>query len=221
MRARRFGGLVLLVAAAFAPSVAPAHPPSERGVRLLPPALSADGIDGGEAMGQAWALSYVDQRPPCLRLGRHGGVLVAVGEPAEPCAIDRRTAVLMWGYSATCDDLVPGTEFYAVGERAQRACAVALLRPIVGRILVTVDGRLLGDIHARRFAISTPQITLPLPSGDPSRPGRRATLTGYGWTAWLDRLPPGRHVVRSEATIIGQGVHVDEVTVDVRDRNGG
>lgn len=141
---------------------------------------------------------------------------MAVGEQDVPCPVDRRTAILMWGYSATCDDLLPGDALYAVGERAQRACAVAALRPIVERVLVTVDGRLLGDLRARRFAIFTPQLVLPLPSGDPARPGARATFTGYGWTTWLGGLAPGRHRLRSEATILGQGVHVDAVTVDIR-----
>lgn len=77
MRAHRFAALVvalaLALAAGAAPTAAVAHPPAGRGPQLLPPALTFDGLDGGEAMAQAWARFYVHADNRCLRLGRHGG----------------------------------------------------------------------------------------------------------------------------------------------------
>lgn len=217
--------LAAVAALAVLPSAVFAGVPFRHAGPLLPPTLRFDGLDGGGAMGQAWAGSYArptsEERPPCLRVGRHSRILVMVGYPPATCVVDRGTPILVWGYSATCDDTVPGSEFYAVGEVAQRTCAYALLQPVVERILVHIDGGRPVDLHRDRFGIFMPHFAVVIPPGEEPGPSGPATFSGYGWTAWLIGLPPGRHFVRSETRRVDEDEpHVDAMVVDVRPGRG-
>lgn len=218
--------LAPLAVVLVAPSVAGAGGLATSDRVLVSPTQHVDGLDAGEAMGLTWVRGYTlpaDENPflgnsaPCVRLGGHGTILVGVGYQPVPCTVDSSTTVLVWGLSNTCDTVDPLSPFYAVGERAQRACAVATIEPVVQEIRFSIDGSPPIDLHQRRFAIFSPQYRVRLRADNPfGVPPGPATFTAYGWMAWLSNLPPGRHTLRSESIFNdGSESYVIEIALDV------
>ena len=191
---------------------------------LVSPTQRVDGLDAGEAMGLNWVRGYtlpaaenpmLGNSAPCVRLGSHGKILVGVGYQPVPCTVDSNTTVLVWGLSNTCDTVDPLSPWYAVGERAQRACAVATIEPYVQEIRFTIDGGPAIDLHQRRFAIFAPQHRVRLRADNPfGVPPGPATFTAFGWMAWLNKLPPGRHTLRSES-IFSDGSEPYVISIDL------
>jgi hypothetical protein len=182
--------LAALVLALSAPPVADARTGDHADRLLQAPTHRVDGIDAGEAM----ALSWIADFPFCERLGRHGKILLPAGSEDVPCTVDSNTTVLVWGLSNTCDNSDPLSPWYGADERAQRACAVATIEPIMEEIRFSIDGRPVVDLHQKRYAIFSPQHEVPLAAGPAT-----FTFTAYGWMAWLKKLPPGRHTLLSES----------------------
>jgi hypothetical protein len=131
--------------------------------------------------------------------------------------VDANTTILVWGISSTCDNADPSSPYYAADEPAQRACAVATLAPYVATIHVTIDGGAPIDLHQQRYAIFSPQEAVTLRDDNPfGVPAGPATFTAYGWMAWLNKLQPGRHTLRSKTTFNdGTRPHVISLDLDV------
>lgn len=131
--------------------------------------------------------------------------------------MDSDTTILVWGISNTCDDIRtdPLSPWYAVGERAQRKCAVATIEPYMEEIRFTIDGGPRIDLHQQRYAIFSPQHRVLLRADNPFEvPPGPATFTAYGWMAWLKELPPGRHTLRSK-NIFNDGSEPYVITIDL------
>lgn len=174
------------------PSVAGAGGLATSDRLLVSPTQRVDGLDAGEAMGLNWVRGYtlpaaenpmLGNSAPCVRLGSHGKILVGVGYQPVRCTVDSNTTVLVWGLSNTCDTVDPLSPWYAVGERAQRACAVATIEPYVQEIRFTIDGGPAIDLHHVASRSSRPSTESD--SGPTTRlgchPGRRRSPHLGGW----------------------------------------
>jgi hypothetical protein len=204
---RRF---VLAVPAALAIALcgaptAGAHMPSQDGGRIVTPDHTFGGLSGGEVMGQSWVRVYslpeaenpfFGNGEQCVRLGRKGKVLKIYG---PECTVPQGTAVLINGFSGACSDAEPPPGF-AIGKAAQRRCAEGTIRPLIKSIHLTLDGGEPVDIHRRRYEIFSPQMKLQVPEDHPFATPGAHTLTAWGWEAWVTKLRPGRHTIRTEVT---------------------
>jgi hypothetical protein len=211
---------LVLVVVLGAPQIAGARGLRRADRPLLAPTHRVDGLDAGEAMGLTWGLVYTlpedENSAPCLRLGRHHEILLPNGSEEVPCTVDSHSTILVWGISNTCDTLDPLSPFYAVDERAQRACAAATIEPYVQEIRLTIDGGTPVDMHQERYAIFSPQQAVRLGADNPfGVPPGPATLTAYGWMAWLRKLSPGRHTLVTETVFNDGSEHVILSNLDV------
>lgn len=86
--ARSIVPLAAFVIALGAVPVAGASGPANVQPALLAPTQRVDGLDAGEAMGLTWVRGYTlpeaenpmfGNSAPCVRLGRHGKILVGIG----------------------------------------------------------------------------------------------------------------------------------------------
>ena len=214
--------LAALAVAMCAAPVASAHDRDKGSGHLLPPHARVYGLTGGQVMGEAWYRNLtlpVAENPlfgngeQCARLGREGKVLLAIG--FEPCTVPEGTSVYVIGITSFCTNVEP-EPFFGADEAAQRACAVAGLRPITESLRLTVDGGESVDLLKRRYEIFSPQREVQLLEdnflGVPPGP---ATFTAWGWVAWLKDLPPGVHALRSEAVFDDGSSHTWELVVNV------
>jgi hypothetical protein len=191
---------------------------------LVTPDHRFDGWTGGQAMGEGWARALslpVDENPAlsgehCVRLGAHEKVLLVLGFDAATCSVPHGTVVGIIGITTFCDDVEIGTPFFADGETVQRECAVSVLAPLVVSIQLTVnDGKPI-DLHQPIYEAFSPQRSVQLLDDNILfvEPGP-ATLTAFGWVAWLADLPVGRYVLRSEADFTHGDPHVWAPVINV------
>ncbi|MET9463199.1 hypothetical protein ABZY05_51095 [Streptomyces canus] len=168
---------------------------------LAGPHKQIDGVTGGDTMGEGWYRSLsLPNGDPCVKIGRTGKVLLAIGDGPQTCTVPEGTAVFVIGITAFCDN-VEAPPWYGADESAQRECAWSVLRSTTESVQFTVDGGKSIDLQKRRFEICAPQRAVQLPPDNIlGIPSQRATFTACGWVAWLTDLAPGRHVLHSEAT---------------------
>jgi hypothetical protein len=119
--------------------------------------------------------------------------------PAE-CTVRPGTPVILFGGWVFCDEVEP-PPFLAVGEEAQRECAVAGVQTLLEfkAILVTVDDRTPVNIGRERFLAVSPQGTAQLPEDNILGVApRTTTFVTAGYVAMLRPLRPGKHTITVE-----------------------
>jgi hypothetical protein len=212
MRIVRWTGLLALAVAVsvVANPVAQAAPPNDG--QLVPAAKRLAGLTGGQLIGEETRLLLelpTTENPlagageSCFPAGHGGDVLIVWTRPegqAADCTVKPGTSVFLFGVFVFCDE-VEKPPFFAVGEEAQRDCAVQGLSTLFDfdAILVTVDGGTPTDIASERFLAVSPQGTAQLPEGnilgvDP----QETTFVTAGYVAMLRPLPPGEHTITVE-----------------------
>jgi hypothetical protein len=200
-----------LAGPASAHPVAHAAAPQER--HLVPAAGRLAGLTGGQLIGEetrqllelpATENPLAGAGESCFRAGHRGKVLILWTRPADQapaeCTVKPGTSVFLFGAWAFCDEVEPDP-FFAVGEEAQRRCAVEDLRTLLGvdAILVTVDGGPPIDIASERFLAVSPQGTAQLPDDNIlGVPAQETTFVTAGYVAMLRPLPPGEHTITVE-----------------------
>jgi hypothetical protein len=206
MRHLRHIALAALAVATCAAPAAGAHDRAKGGGHLLPSSAKVGGLTAGDVMGEAWYRNLtlpiaenplVGNGDQCARLGRTGKVLLAIGY--ESCTVPQGTTVYVIGITNCCTS-VEEEPLFGLDAAAQRRCAITGLRPFTESLLLTVDGRKPIDLLKRRYEIYSPQRDVQLlPENLWDFPAGPATVTAWGWAAWLRDLPPGVHTLRSEA----------------------
>jgi len=214
-----------LLALAVAVSVV-ANPVAQAGPhrdgQLVPAAKRLAGLTGGQLIGEdtRLLLEHPAAENPlagagesCFRAGRRGKALIVWTRPeaqAPECIVKPGTSVFLFGAWVFCDEVEP-PPFFAVGEEAQRKCALEGLRTLLklDAILVTVDGRRPVDIARKRFLAVSAQGTAQYPKATSSasldrrrRSSRRGTWRCFGrcvqgstrsrLKSWADRLRASR-----------------------------
>ena len=161
MRIIRWAGLLLLAVAVSVVSNPGAQASAGRDGQLVPATKRLGGLTGGQLIGEETRLllelpaaenPQVGKGESCFPAGHRGKVLIVWTRPENHapavCTVKPGTSVFLTGGFVFCDPL-EGPPFFAVGERAQRKCAVEqlLTHPLfaaVNAILVTVDDRCAG-----------------------------------------------------------------------------
>jgi hypothetical protein len=181
--------------------------------QLVPAAKRLAGLMGGQLIGEETRLLLelpAAENPlagagaSCFPAGHGGDVLILWTRfedeaPAE-CTVKPGTSVFLFGGFVFCDEVEP-PPFLAVGEEAQRQCAVEGLHTLLefDAILVTVDGGTPTDIASERFVAVSPQGTAQLPEGNILSVAPQATtFVTAGYVAMLRPLPPGEHTITVE-----------------------
>jgi hypothetical protein len=124
--------------------------------------------------------------------------------------------VFLFGAFVFCDPLEP-PPFFAVGEKAQRRCAVEGLHTLLDfdAILVTVDGRRPVDIGRERFVAVSPQGTAQLPEDNIlGVEPQETTFVSAAYVAMLRPLRPGVHTITVEV-VGGDLAGITSATVHV------
>lgn len=231
MRRDRWARLMVLAAAVcvVASPVAQAAPPDGK---LLPATKRLGGLTGGQLIGEETRLLVelpLGSGPlgggdeSCFSTGGRGGGKVLIvwtrpdGQAPAQCVVKPGTPVFLFGAWVFCDD-VEAAPFFAVGEEAQRECALEGVRTLLefDAILVTVDGGTPVDIGSDRFLAVSPQGTAQLPEGNIfGVPPGEMTFVTAGHVAMLRPLPPGAHTI--EVEIVGGpfGGSVTSATITV------
>ena len=162
MRIVRWAGLLALAVAVSVVASPVAQAAPHRDGRLVPAAKRLAGLTGGQLIGEETRLLLelpAAENPlfgageSCFRAGHRGKVLIVWTRPESQapaeCTVKPGTSVFLIGVFVFCDQLEP-PPFFAVGEKAQRQCALEglLTHPLLefDAILVTVDGRTPVDI---------------------------------------------------------------------------
>jgi hypothetical protein len=230
MRVVRWAGLLALavaVSVVVANPVAHAAPP--RDGKLVPAAKRLAGLTGGQLIGEETRLLLelpAAENPlfgageSCFPAGHGGDVLIVWTRPEDQapaeCIVKPGTSVFLFGAFVFCDE-VEAPPFFAVGEEAQRQCAVEGLRTLLGfdAILVTVDGGTPIDIASERFLAVSPQGTAQLPEGNIFGVApQETTFVTAGYVAMLRPLPPGEHTITVEV-VGGRFAGTTSATVNV------
>jgi hypothetical protein len=213
MRIVRWAGLLPLVVAVsvVANPFAQAAPP--RDGQLVPAAKRLAGLTGGQLIGEETRLLLelpAAENPlfgvgeSCFPAGDGGDVLIVwtrpEGQAPAECTVKPGTPVFLFGAWVFCDpvELPP---FFAVGEEAQRQCALEGLRTLLefDAILVTVDGGTPIDIGTDRFMAVSPQGTAQLPEGNVLGVApQETTFVTAGYVAMIRPLRPGEHTITVE-----------------------
>ena len=213
MRIVRWAGLVALAIAASVVANPIAQAAASRDGQLLPAAKRIGGFTGGQLIGEETRLLLelpMAQNPlagvgeSCFPVGHRGRVLIVWTRPATQapaaCRIRPGTSVFLFGAWVFCDTVEP-EPFYAVGERAQRRCAIRGLHTLLefDAILVTVDGRRPVDIARERYVAVSPQGTAQLPASNIlGVPAQETTFVTAGYVAMLRSLRRGVHTITVE-----------------------
>jgi hypothetical protein len=213
MRIVRWAGLlafvvaVSVVASPFAQAVAP------RDGRLVPAAKRLAGLTGGQLISEETRLllelpaavnPLFGAGESCFPAGHGGDVLIVWTRPESQapaeCTVKPGTSVFLFAAWVFCDEVEP-PPFFAVGEEAQRQCALKGLQTLFefDAILVTVDGGTPIDIGTDPYVAVSPQGTAQLPEGnvlgvDP----QEMTFVTAGYVAMIRPLPPGEHTITVE-----------------------
>jgi hypothetical protein len=225
----RWAGLLLLavVVSVVAIPLAQAGPPKDG--QLVPAAKRLAGLTGGQLIGEETRLLLelpAAENPlagageSCFRAGRRGKVLIVwtrpEGQAPAECIVKPGTSVFLFGAWVFCDEVEP-PPFFAVGEKAQRQCALEGLHTLLefDAILVTVDGRRPVDIARKRFLAVSPQGTAQLPEDnilgvDP----QETTFVTAGYVAMLRPLRPGEHTITVEV-VGGPFAGITSATINV------
>jgi hypothetical protein len=213
MRIVRSTGLLLLAVAVSVVASSGAQAAMPRDGRLLAATERLAGLTGGQLIGEETRLllelpeaenPIAGNGESCFRTGRGGKVLIVWTRPADQapanCRVKRGTSVFLFGAWVFCDE-VELPPFFAVGERAQRRCAINGLRTLLefDAILVTVDGHRPVDIARERFLAASPQGTAQLPAGNilGVAPQETSFVTA-GYVAMLRPLRLGQHTITVE-----------------------
>jgi len=156
----------------------------------------------------------------CFQAGRARNVLILWTRPEDQapadCTVKPGTSVFLFGGWVFCDEVEP-PPFFAVGEEAQRQCAVEGVHTLLqfNAILVTVDGGMPIDIGRERFVAVSPQGTAQLPEGNIlGVPAKETTFVTAGYVAMLRPLPPGEHIITVEV-VGGAFAGISSATVTV------
>jgi hypothetical protein len=229
MRIVRWVGLLAVIAAVsvVASPVVQAGPP--RDGELVPAAKRLAGLTGGQLLGEETRqlLELPAEDNPlagagesCFRAGHRGKVLIlwtrSADEPPAHCRVKPGTSVFLFGGFVFCDPLEP-PPFFAVGEKAQRRCALDGVDELLvfDDILVTIDRRRPVDIGRKRFLAVSPQGTAQLPEGNVLGVAPQATtFVAAGYVAMIRPLRPGRHTITVEI-VGGDFEGSTSATVDV------
>jgi hypothetical protein len=215
VRIVRWAGLSALAVAVslFANPVAPAAAPG--GGKLVPAAKRLGGLTGGQLIGEETRLLLeipAAENPlspegvgeSCFPAGRKGKVLIVWTRPEDQmpaeCTVKPGTPVFLFGGWVFCDEVEP-PPFFAVGEEAQRQCALEGLHTLLefDAILVTVDGGTPIDIGSERFIAVSPQGTAQLPEGNILGVApQETTFVTAAYVAMLRPLRPGEHTITVE-----------------------
>jgi hypothetical protein len=212
MRIARWSGLVALVVAigVVASPIAQAAAPSDG--RVVPASKRLAGLSGGQLIGEETRLllelpaaenPLVGNGESCFPAGDAGEVLIvwtrsAAQTPAE-CTVRPGTPVFLFGGWVFCDEVEP-PPFFAVGEEAQRQCALDGLPLLVfDAILVTIDGGTPVNIGTKPYLAVSPQGTAQLPEGNVfGIAPREMTFVTAGYVALIRPLRPGEHTITVE-----------------------
>jgi hypothetical protein len=202
--------LAVAVAIVASPVVEAAAP---KGGKLVPAAKRLAGFTGGQLIGEETRLllelpaadnPLAGVGESCFPAGRGGNVLIVwtrpEGQTPAECTVKPGTSVFLFGGWVFCDEVEP-PPFFAVGEEAQRQCAVEGLRTLLefDAILVTVDGGTPTDIGTERFVAVSPQGTAQLPEGNILGVApQQTTFVTAGYVAMLRPMPPGEHTITVE-----------------------
>ena len=180
--------------------------------QLVPAAKRLAGLTGGQLIGEETRLLLelpAAENPlagageSCFPTGHRGKVLIVWTRPedeAPECVVKPGTSVFLFGAIWVCDEVEPPPSF-AVGEKAQRRCAIEGLQTLLGfdAILVTVDGHRPVDIARNRFLAVSPQGTAQLPEGNILGVApQETTFVAAGYVAMLRPLRPGKHTITVE-----------------------
>ena len=231
MRIVRWAGLLALAVAVsvVASPVAQAAPP--RDGQLVPAAKRLAGLTGGQLIGEETRLLLelpASENPlfgageSCFRAGHRGKVLIVWTRPESQapaeCTVKPGTSVFLTSVFVFCDPL-EAPPFFAIGEEAQRQCAVEGLLTLpqvkLDAILVTVDGRRPVDIGRKRFLAVSPQGTAQLPEDNILGVApQETTFVTAGYVAMLRPLRPGEHTITVEG-VGGPFAGITSATVNV------
>jgi hypothetical protein len=232
MRNVRWAGLLALAVAVSVVVASPvAHAAPPRDGKLVPAAKRLAGLTGGQLIGEETRLLLelpAAENPltgageSCFPAGHGGDVLILWTRPESQapaeCTVKPGTSVFLFSVFVFCDPVEP-PPFFAVGEEAQRQCAVEGLLTLpqleFDAILVTVDGGAPTDIGTERFLAVSPQGTAQLPEGnilgvDP----QETTFVTAGYVAMLRPLPPGEHTITVEV-VGGPSAGITSATINV------
>ena len=218
MRIVRWAGLLLLAVAVSAVASPVARASAGKDGQLVPAAKRLGGLTGGQLIGEETRLllelplaenPQVGNGESCFPAGHRGKVLIVWTRQVPPvCTVKPGTPVFLTAGFVFCDPL-EGPPFFAVGEEAQRKCAVEqlLTNPLfvaVDAILVRVDGGTPVDIKRERFLAISPQGTAQLPEDnilsteENPVPPQETTFVTAAYVAMLRPLPPGEHTITVE-----------------------
>ncbi len=191
--------------------VARSAPP--RDGHLTPAAQRLAGLTGGQLIGEETRLllelpaaenPLAGKGESCFPTGHRDKVLIVWTRPETQapakCVVKPGTSVFLFGAFFVCDEVEPPPSF-AVGEEAQRRCAIEGLQTLLGfdAILVSVDGHRPVDIARERFLAVSPQGTAQLPEGNILGVAPQVTtFVTAGYVAMLRPLPPGEHTITVE-----------------------
>ena len=213
MRIVRWAGLLALVVAVsvvanpFAQAAAPTD-----GL-LVPASKRLAGLTGGQLIGEETRLllelpaadnPLFGAGESCFPAGRRSKVLIVWTRPASQapaeCTVKPGTPVFLFGGWVFCDPLEP-PPFFAIGEKAQRRCALEGVQTLLDfdAILVTVDGRRPVDIGRERFLAVSPQGSAQLPEGNVLGVApHETTFVTAGYVAMIRPQRPGEHTITVE-----------------------
>jgi hypothetical protein len=213
MRIARWAGLSALVVAVSVVANPFAQAAAPRDGRLVPAAKRLAGLTGGQLIGEETRLllELPAAENPLFGVGEScfpvaGGRDVLIvwtrpeGQPPAECTVKPGTPVFLFGGWVFCDPVEP-PPFFAVGEEAQRQCALEGLRTLLefDAILVTVDRGTPVDIGSDRFVAVSPQGTAQLPEGNVLGVApQETTFVTAGYVAMIRPLPPGEHTITVE-----------------------
>jgi hypothetical protein len=190
--------------------------------RVAPIAGDVDGRSAADLLATAVRQDYtlpVAEHPfgggdPCVRLGKHGRVLVLT-RPTT-CTIERGDEVIYIA-GASCSD-VEGPPFHAVGADAQRECATRLVKDGFHSVLFSVDGGRQVEVARDRFATATEQqhVTV-VPDNILGVEGapRPATFVAFAYVPVLRHLGLGSHRVQITADLFDLGPQTQTYVVNV------
>jgi hypothetical protein len=218
MKHLRLAVLAAVAVALCAAPLAVAHHPKGRGA-VVAPAHNVAGLTGGELMGEAWVrlLSHPAGTfsGSCFPVDPKGKVVVPDPGPdfTSTCTVKQGTRVFFF-VGAECSN-VEEPPFFAVGEAAQAACAIAA-DEIFLEISITVDGGEPVDILNPRFELLSPQRTVEIAEnnflGVPASP---ANFVAHGWGAFVKKLRPGAHTITLEVTDTELGTTTSTAFINV------
>jgi hypothetical protein len=216
MRIVRWAGLLALAVAVsvVANPVAQAAPP--RDGQLVPAAKRLAGLTGGQLIGEETRLLLelpAAENPltgageSCFQTGHRDNVLIVwtrpKGQAPAECIVKPGTSVFLFGAFMVCDEVEQPPSF-AVGEEAQRRCAIEGLQTLYAV-----------DIARERFLAISPQGTAQLPEGNILGVAPQdTTFVTAGYVAMLRPLPPGEHTITVEI-VGGPLAGITSATVNV------